>query len=42
MKDCSFYYPVTNVRVPLWSDPKQKDISWFQMTKKSNNVYEYV
>lgn len=33
---------VSKVEVPTWTDPKQKDIQWYQMTKKSNNVYEYV
>lgn len=33
---------VTSVQVPTWSDPAQKDIVWYPMVKKSNNVYEYV
>ena len=32
---------VTQVRVPTWMDQNQKDIQWYPMVKKSNNVYEY-
>lgn len=33
---------VTKVEVPTWTDKNQKDIKWYPMVKKSNNVYEYV
>lgn len=33
---------VTKVEVPIWTDKNQKDLKWYSMVKKSNNVYEYV
>ena len=32
---------VTQVHVPTWMDKNKKDIQWYPMVKKSNNVYEY-